>query len=108
MIEYRTGMQNGVQIVHIFIEAAVRIRHVVLLHSFRFGTKIELEKRKSISRPPPEKIFERGLTAERLAPAGARNAGFTKKSRPLLKPKKPLLIFCLPRPAARAPPAGPG
>ncbi len=48
MIEYRTGMQNGVQIVHIFIEAAVYIRHVVLLNSFRFGTENDLEKRKAI------------------------------------------------------------
>ena len=47
MIKYRSGMQNGVQIVNIFIKAAVWIGHIVLLHSFHFGTQNDLEKRKA-------------------------------------------------------------
>ena len=56
MIKYRSGMQNGVQIVNIFIKAAVCIGHVVLLNSFRFGAQNELEKRKTDFKTAPKKI----------------------------------------------------
>ena len=57
MIKYRSGMQNGVQIVNIFIKAAVWIGHIILLHSFRFGTQNDLEKRKACFKTALKKIL---------------------------------------------------
>jgi hypothetical protein len=59
MIEYRTGMQNGVQIVHIFIKASVWIGHVVLLCSFRFRDGKRLRKTQGDVKTSREKFFGR-------------------------------------------------
>jgi hypothetical protein len=72
MIKYQSGMQNGVQIVNIFIKAAVWIGHIVLLHSFRFGT--QRKNGKPISRPHRKK-FDRSFSARRgLGRAGRTGA----------------------------------
>src|SRR4030081_2931555 len=97
-------MQNGIQIVHIVIEASVWI-HVVLLNSFRFGTENHLERRKVTSRSHGKKFSHRLILFSRSAkgaPAPAaimRNQRFTspQKMADLLKPNRLLLVFCLPR-----------
>ena len=68
MIKYRSGMQNGVQIVNIFIKAAVWIGHIVLLHSFRFGTQNDLEKRKTDFKTAPKKIWPVAFSPPRAGP----------------------------------------
>jgi len=50
MIEYRTGMQNGVQVIDIFIEVTVWIGHCRPPVSFRCGTENDLENPQKISR----------------------------------------------------------
>jgi hypothetical protein len=49
MIEYRTRMQDGVEVIHIVVVEAV-IGHGVLLVSFHIRTNKELEKPPRVSR----------------------------------------------------------
>jgi hypothetical protein len=39
VVEDRTGMQNGVQVIDILVEMSVQIRHVLPPNSFRFEDK---------------------------------------------------------------------
>jgi hypothetical protein len=55
MIEYRTGMQNGVEIIHIVGVEAI-VGHGVLLSPFVFRTQEELAEPRLVSRLT-EKIF---------------------------------------------------
>src|SRR5258708_37600031 len=78
-----------------------------LLLSFWDGKR--LRKTATDFKPAPKKIltFSNPCSHPTDFGSGRPNPGFTKKSTSLLKPKRPLLVFCVPRYAVRAPLEGP-